>query len=101
MLSQHSAKMSRRSLRGFAASARNGNDVLRKGIEERGNEFDEFVGLCKELTPMGRISSAEGIAGMVCLLLHTEFFETGQHIRCSGGNSLLGQPRLLVTQDLS
>ena len=79
----------------------NDTDMLRKGVEERGNDFDEFVGLYKELTPLGRISKPEDIAGMVCLLLHPEFFETGQHIHCSGGNSLLGQPRLLVTQDLS
>ena len=78
----------------------NDTAMLRKGIEQRGNDFDEFVGLYKELTPLGRISTPEDIAGMVCLMLHPEFFETGQHIHCSGGNSLLGQPRLLVTQEL-
>ena len=51
----------------------NDTAMLRKGIEERGNDFDEFVGLYKELTPLGRISTPEDIAGMVCLLLHPEF----------------------------
>ena len=33
----------------------NDTAMLRKGIEQRGNDFDEFVGLYKELTPLGRI----------------------------------------------
>lgn len=76
----------------------NNTDMLRQGIESRGYNFDDFVALYQQVTPLGRISTPDDIAGMVCLLLHEEFFETGQLIHCSGGNSLLGQPRALVVQ---
>ena len=75
----------------------NDTAMLRKGIEQRGRNFDEFVGLYKDLTPLGRITSPEDIAGVVCLPLPPDFFETGRHTCCSGGNSLLGQLRFPVT----
>jgi len=72
----------------------NDTNMLRKGVQEYGYEFDDFVEPYIPLTPLGRISHPNDIAAMVCMLLSDEYFDTGQLIHCSGGNSLLGQPRL-------
>ena len=72
----------------------NDTNMLRKGVEEYGYKFDDFVEPYIPLTPLGRISRPEDVAAMVCMLLSDEYFDTGQIIHCSGGNSLLGQPRI-------
>ena len=73
----------------------NDTNMLRKGVQEYGYAFDDFVQPYIPLTPLGRISHPDDIAAMVCMLLSDEYFDTGQLIHCSGGNSLLGQPRLV------
>lgn len=74
----------------------NDTNMLRKGIEEYGYGFDEFVKPFIELTPLGRLSRPQDIAAMVFMMMRDEFFETGQHWHYSGGNSLLGHPRTLA-----
>jgi NAD(P)-dependent dehydrogenase (short-subunit alcohol dehydrogenase family) len=72
----------------------NDTNMLRKGIEEFGGDFESFVKPFVDLHPLGRISRPADIAAMVFLMMREEFFETGQAWTCSGGNSLLGQPRM-------
>jgi NAD(P)-dependent dehydrogenase (short-subunit alcohol dehydrogenase family) len=74
----------------------NDTNMLRKGIEEYGYDFDTFTKPFIELTPLGRLSKPEDIAGMVFMMMRDEFFETGQIWNYSGGNSLLGHPRTLA-----
>jgi NAD(P)-dependent dehydrogenase (short-subunit alcohol dehydrogenase family) len=74
----------------------NDTNMLRKGIAEYGYDFDEFTKPFIELTPLGRLSRPEDIAGMVYMMMRDEFFETGQIWHYSGGNSLLGHPRTLA-----
>jgi NAD(P)-dependent dehydrogenase (short-subunit alcohol dehydrogenase family) len=74
----------------------NDTNMLRKGIKEFGHDFDEFVKPFIELTPLGRLSRPDDIAGMVYMMMRDEFFETGQIWNYSGGNSLLGHPRSLA-----
>jgi len=74
----------------------NDTNMLRKGIAEFGYDFDAFVQPFIELTPLGRLSRPEDIAGMVHMMLRDEFFETGQCWPCTGGNWLLGHPRTLA-----
>ncbi|MGV3768584.1 MAG: SDR family NAD(P)-dependent oxidoreductase [Sphingobium phenoxybenzoativorans] len=72
----------------------NDTNMLRKGIEEFGGKFEEFIKPFVDLTPLGRISQPTDIAAMAYMMLRDEFFETGQTVNCSGGNALLGQPRI-------
>lgn len=72
----------------------NDTNMLRKGVEEYGYEFDDFVKSYIPLTPLGRISHPEDVAAMMCMLLGDDYFDTGQLIHCGGGISLLGQPRI-------
>lgn len=74
----------------------NDTSMLRKGIDQYGYDFDEFTKPFIEMTPLGRLSRPEDIAGMVYVMLRDEFFETGQIWNYSGGNSLLGHPRSLA-----
>ncbi|WP_157218934.1 SDR family NAD(P)-dependent oxidoreductase [Flavisphingomonas formosensis] len=74
----------------------NDTNMLRKGIEEYGYDFDTFTKPFIELTPLGRLSRPEDIAGMVFMMMRDEFFETGQIWNYSGGNSLMGHPRTLA-----
>ena len=74
----------------------NDTNMLRKGIAEYGYDFDEFVKPFIELTPLGRLSRPQDIAAMVYMMMRDEFFETGQHWPCTGGNWLLGHPRTLA-----
>ena len=74
----------------------NDTHMLRKGIEEFGYDFDEFIQAYIDLTPLGRVSIPEDIAAMTCMLLRDDYFETGQLLHCSGGNSLLGHPRAIA-----
>ena len=74
----------------------NDTNMLRKGIAEYGYDFDDFVKPFIELTPLGRLSKPQDIAAMIFMMMRDEFFETGQHWHCSGGNSLLGHPRALA-----
>lgn len=74
----------------------NDTNMLRKGIEEYGANYDEFVGAFVDLTPLGRISRPEDIANAVTMMLRDEFFETGQCWPWTGGNYLLGHPRALA-----
>jgi NAD(P)-dependent dehydrogenase (short-subunit alcohol dehydrogenase family) len=74
----------------------NDTNMLRKGIAQYGYDFDEFTKPFIEMTPLGRLSRPEDIAGMVYVMLRDEFFETGQIWNYSGGNSLLGHPRSLA-----
>jgi NAD(P)-dependent dehydrogenase (short-subunit alcohol dehydrogenase family) len=74
----------------------NDTNMLRKGIEEYGYDFEAFIKPFIELTPLGRLSRPQDIAAMVFMMMRDEFFETGQIWHCSGGNSLLGHPRSLA-----
>jgi len=49
-----------------------------------------------DLTPLGRITRPQDIAAFAYMLVRDEFFETGQIMHYSGGNSLLGHPRFLA-----
>ncbi|MGV3768585.1 MAG: SDR family NAD(P)-dependent oxidoreductase [Sphingobium phenoxybenzoativorans] len=74
----------------------NDTNMLRKGLDEYGYDFDTFTKPFIDLTPLGRLSRPEDIAGMVYMMVRDEFFETGQIWNYSGGNSLLGHPRTLA-----
>lgn len=74
----------------------NDTTMLRKGLEEYGADYDQFVGAFVELTPLGRISKPQDIANAVTMMLRDEFFETGQCWPWTGGNWLLGHPRMLA-----
>jgi NAD(P)-dependent dehydrogenase (short-subunit alcohol dehydrogenase family) len=74
----------------------NDTNMLRKGIKDFNFDFDTFIKPFIELTPLGRISRPQDIAGMVYVMVRDEFFETGQIWNYSGGNSLLGHPRSLA-----
>jgi len=74
----------------------NDTPMLRKGIAEYNYEFETFTKPFIELTPLGRLTRPEDIAGMVYIMMRDEFFETGQIWHYSGGNSLLGHPRSLA-----
>ena len=74
----------------------NDTNMLRKGLEEFGYDFDDVTKPFIELTPLGRLTRPEDIAGMVYVMMRDEFFETGQIWNYSGGNSLLGHPRTLA-----
>lgn len=74
----------------------NDTAMLRKGLEEYGADYDQFVGGFVELTPLGRISKPADIANAVTMMLRDEFFETGQCWPWTGGNYLMGHPRSLA-----
>ena len=74
----------------------NDTSMLRKGLEEYGANYDDFVGAFVELTPLGRISKPQDIANAVTMMMRDEFFETGQCWPWTGGNYLLGHPRFLA-----
>jgi NAD(P)-dependent dehydrogenase (short-subunit alcohol dehydrogenase family) len=74
----------------------NDTNMLRKGIEEYGQDFDAFAKSFIDLTPLGRLTTPRDIAAMVFMMMRDEFFETGQIWHYSGGNSLLGHPRALA-----
>ncbi|MDR7103645.1 SDR family oxidoreductase [Croceicoccus sp. BE223] len=74
----------------------NDTNMLRKGLEEYGADYDAFVGDFVKLTPLGRISRPQDIANAVTMMLRDEFFETGQCWPWTGGNWLLGHPRALA-----
>ena len=74
----------------------NDTGMLRKGLEEYNYSFDEFIKPYVALTPLGRLSRPQDIAAMAYMMVRDEFFETGQVWHCSGGNSLLGLPRMLA-----
>jgi len=67
--------------------------LSRRGISEFGMDPVEFEQTYADLTPLGRVARPEDIASYVYTLVRDEFFETGQLLHCSGGNSLLGTPR--------
>jgi NAD(P)-dependent dehydrogenase (short-subunit alcohol dehydrogenase family) len=70
--------------------------ILRKAMREYGLEFDSFAKAVIAVTPLGRLARPEDIASMIFMMVRDEFFETGQNLHCSGGNSLLGHPRTLA-----
>jgi NAD(P)-dependent dehydrogenase (short-subunit alcohol dehydrogenase family) len=74
----------------------NDTNMLRKGIEEYGQDFESFAKSFINLTPLGRLTKPQDIAAMVFMMMRDEFFETGQIWHYSGGNSLLGHPRSLA-----
>ena len=57
-----------------------------------GNMERDFV----RLTPLGRLATPDDIAAMVFAMVRDEYFESGQIVHCSGGNSLMGHPRYLA-----
>jgi NAD(P)-dependent dehydrogenase (short-subunit alcohol dehydrogenase family) len=67
--------------------------LSRLGISEFGMDPVAFEQTYADLTPLGRVARPEDIAAFVYMLVRDEFFETGQLLHCSGGNSLLGTPR--------
>lgn len=67
--------------------------LSRLGISEHGMEPVAFEQAYVSVTPLGRVARPEDIAAYVYMLVRDEFFETGQLLHCSGGNSLLGTPR--------
>lgn len=74
----------------------NDTNMLRKGLAEYNYDFDTFTKPFIDLTPLGRLTKPDDIAGMVYIMMRDEFFETGQIWHYSGGNSLLGHPRTLA-----
>jgi NAD(P)-dependent dehydrogenase (short-subunit alcohol dehydrogenase family) len=70
--------------------------ILRKAMSEYGLEFDSFAKTVIDVTPLGRLARPEDIASMILMMVRDEYFETGQNLHCSGGNSLLGHPRSLA-----
>lgn len=70
--------------------------LSRQGIRNFGADPDAFEQSFVDLTPLGRITQPEDIAAFAYMLVRDEFFETGQIMHYSGGNSLLGHPRHLA-----
>jgi NAD(P)-dependent dehydrogenase (short-subunit alcohol dehydrogenase family) len=71
-------------------------ELSRRGIRDFGMDPVPFEQSFVDLTPLGRVATPEDIAAFVYMLVRDEFFETGQIMHYSGGNSLLGHPRMLA-----
>ena len=71
-------------------------ELARKEMPNFGVDPVAFERGFVELTPLGRIAQPEDIAAMAYMMVRDEFFETGQILHCSGGITLLGQPRSLA-----
>ena len=67
--------------------------LSRAAIEGYGLDPIAFEQTFADLTPLGRVARPEDIAAFVYMLTRDEYFETGQLLHYSGGNSLLGTPR--------
>ena len=67
--------------------------LSRAAIEGYGLDPIAFEQTFADLTPLGRVARPEDIAAFVYMLVRDEYFETGQLLHYSGGNSLLGTPR--------
>ena len=67
--------------------------LSRAAIEGYGLDPVAFEQTFADLTPLGRVARPEDIAAFVYMLVRDEYFETGQLLHYSGGNSLLGTPR--------
>jgi NAD(P)-dependent dehydrogenase (short-subunit alcohol dehydrogenase family) len=72
------------------------SELSRRGIRDFGMDPEPFEQSFVDLTPLGRLATAEDIAAFVYMLVRDEFFETGQLLHCSGGNSVMGLPRALA-----
>lgn len=70
-------------------------ELSRQGMRNYGADPESFERSFAELTPLGRVATPDDIAAFAYMLVRDEFFETGQIMHYSGGNSLFGHPRAL------